>query len=105
MCDEWYTHKKKKLLKEFNTGTVETQDIVVQNVPKFNLMDFISIILFIDDRIHNILVISTKKNNNNNLEFSINEAINVLNHVPLFSSKITDITLVKQNKYLHQAST
>lgn len=60
MCDEWYSHKKRKLLKEFSIGKAETCDILVGNVPKFNLMDFISVALFADTRI-GILLSNARK--------------------------------------------
>lgn len=60
MCNEWYAHKRKKLLKEYASGKAETFDIMVANIPKFNLMDFISVMVFVDTRIHNILF-SAKK--------------------------------------------
>jgi len=60
MCDEWYSHKKRKLLKEFGIGKAETWDILVGNVPKFNLMDFISVALFADTRI-GILLSNARK--------------------------------------------
>jgi hypothetical protein len=41
MCDEWYVHKRKKLLKEIASNRPETYDICLNAVPKFNLMDFI----------------------------------------------------------------
>lgn len=55
MCDEWYTHKKKRLLKELASGKAESWEILVRNAPKFNLMDFISVMLFSDSRINAIL--------------------------------------------------
>lgn len=55
MCEEWCHHKKKKLLKELNSNKVEISDILIHNVPKFNLMDFISLMLFTDTRIKALL--------------------------------------------------
>ena len=51
MCDNWYNHKKKKLLKELDTDKVEFHEILIKNLPKFNLMDFISVMIIIDNRI------------------------------------------------------
>lgn len=51
MCEEWYNYKKKRFLKEFNSGKVEGYEIKMGNLPKFNVMDFISFVLFLDQRI------------------------------------------------------
>lgn len=84
MCDEWYNHKKRKLLKELNNGKVESHEILISNLPKFNLMDYISAILFIDNRVSNILLSAKKAN----IEAQINDAVNKLSYIPLYSSKI-----------------
>jgi len=96
MCDEWYSHKKRRLLKEFGSGKTETCDILVGNVPKFNLMDFISVALFADTRI-GILISNTKKQP---AESAINDVISALSFIPLFSSKLQDLGLFKSRKYI-----
>ncbi|KAL4472243.1 hypothetical protein ABPG72_013876 [Tetrahymena utriculariae] len=99
MCEEWYNHKKKKLLKEFQSGKAESTNILIGNMPKFNLMDFISVVLITDQRIQNLLFTQKK----GNIDTLINDAVNYLSYIPLFSSKIQEITVFKQRKYLHQA--
>ncbi|EAS05817.2 PHD-finger protein (macronuclear) [Tetrahymena thermophila SB210] len=99
MCEDWYNHKKKKLLKEFQSGKAETTNILIANMPKFNLMDFISVIMITDQRIQNLLFNQKK----GNIDSQINEAVKFLSYFPLFSSKIQEITVFKQRKYLHQA--
>lgn len=99
MCDEWYAHKKRKLLKELNSGRAETFDIMVGNIPKFNLMDFISLMLFIDTRIHNNLF-NVKKSN---VDAQIKDAINALSYIPLTTSKIADIFVFQSRRLIADA--
>lgn len=99
MCTEWYAHKKKKLLKEYTSGKAETFDIMVANIPKLNLMDFISVMLFVDTRIHNMLFTAKKSNIDN----QIKDAISVLSFIPLISSKISDILVFKSRKFIVEA--
>lgn len=99
MCDEWYAHKKRRLLKEYASGKAETFEIMVSNVPKLNLMDFISVMLFVDTRIHNMLFTAKKSNIDN----QIKDAIAALSFIPLISSKIADILIFKSRKFIVEA--
>ena len=78
MCDEWYSHKRKRILKEIFSSKCENYDIALGAVPKFNLMDIIVIMMVVDVRIENYL------KENRNLE----EFISILSMIPLHSSKI-----------------
>lgn len=61
MCNDWCA-KKKRLNKEMQSNKPDTFDIIPHNIPKFNLMDFVSILLFLDFRVHNLLNSQRKAN-------------------------------------------